>query len=197
MLQDTMTHTRNVQRSFGAKGLAPPERVLKLICMDMERKDHPIRKLCGGCTTREDRDFLSRSSAAQFPLLRVFDAATLGASNLRVSVLYLTMFKELVSLAIIVGFILNILYVEHPDTNSYTIAFVLSMAVFSPFALAWRYRASLSHFRAARNTGGEAEGQPFVSVSEARVSKGVEASADVELGLTQSEGIAPGPPEGT
>ncbi|KAJ5054650.1 uncharacterized protein L3040_000916 [Drepanopeziza brunnea f. sp. 'multigermtubi'] len=33
------------------------------------------------------------------------------------------MFKEVVSLAIILGFIWNILYVEHPDTRSYTIAF--------------------------------------------------------------------------
>jgi O-antigen/teichoic acid export membrane protein len=50
------------------------------------------------------------------------------------------MFKEIVSLAIILGFILNIIYVAHPNTTSYTIAFVLSLIALSPFVLLWRYR---------------------------------------------------------
>jgi hypothetical protein len=96
------------------------------------------------------------------------------------------MFKELVSLAIIVGFILNIFYVEHPDTTSYSIAFVLSMAVFSPFALAWRYRAALRQLRATRDAAEVVEEEPFVSVSGAGgVSKGVKSSADVEMCLMQ------------
>jgi hypothetical protein len=49
------------------------------------------------------------------------------------------MFKEIVSLAIILGFILNIIYVAHPNTTSYTIAFVLSLIALSPFLLLWRY----------------------------------------------------------
>ncbi|EKD20811.1 hypothetical protein MBM_01493 [Drepanopeziza brunnea f. sp. 'multigermtubi' MB_m1] len=49
------------------------------------------------------------------------------------------MFKEVVSLAIILGFIWNILYVEHPDTRSYTIAFVGSLLALSPFVLCWIY----------------------------------------------------------
>ena len=49
------------------------------------------------------------------------------------------MFKEIVSLDIILGFILNIIYVAHPNTTSYTIAFVLSLIALSPFVLLWRY----------------------------------------------------------
>jgi hypothetical protein len=49
-------------------------------------------------------------------------------------------FKEIVSLAIILGFILNIIYVAHPNTTSYTIAFVLSLIALSPFTLLWRYQ---------------------------------------------------------
>lgn len=51
------------------------------------------------------------------------------------------MLKEIVfSAAIILGLILNIIYVEHPDATSYTIAFVFSLAVLSPFALWWKLR---------------------------------------------------------
>jgi len=53
------------------------------------------------------------------------------------------MFKEVVSLAIILGFIWNILYVDHPDTRSYTIAFVGSLIVLSPFVLCWIYWGEL------------------------------------------------------
>ncbi|CZS93094.1 uncharacterized protein RCO7_07853 [Rhynchosporium graminicola] len=47
------------------------------------------------------------------------------------------MFKEVVSLAIILGFIWNIIYVEHPDTRSYTIVFVGSLGALAPFVLGW------------------------------------------------------------
>ncbi|KAK2629105.1 hypothetical protein QTJ16_002208 [Diplocarpon rosae] len=47
------------------------------------------------------------------------------------------MFKEVVSLAIILGFIWNLLYIDHPDTKSYTIAFVGSLAALSPLVLGW------------------------------------------------------------
>ena len=106
------------------------------------------------------------------------------------------MFKELVSLAIIVGFILNVLYVEHPDTSSYTIAFVVCMAVFSPFALAWMHRASLLQLGAATNDAGEADAPSSVTASEVRLSKGAKPSADVELGLFQTEGARSVPLEG-
>lgn len=50
------------------------------------------------------------------------------------------MFVEvIVSLAIIFSFILNILYVDHPETISYTVGFVVSLLVMLPFMLAWRY----------------------------------------------------------
>ena len=128
--------------------------------------------------------------------LRLFDAASLRACDLKDSGLHFTMFKELVTLAIIVGFVLNILYVEHPDTSSYTIAFVVCMAVFSPFALAWRHRVSLRKFFSARKADGETEVQPPVGVSEVRLSKGVKPSADVELGLIQTESAVSAPLEG-
>ena len=130
-------------------------------------------------------------------MLRAFDVASLRAGNLKVlGLLQFIMFKELVSLAIIAGFILNVLYVEHPDTNSYTIAFVVCMAVFSPFALAWRHRASLRQFGVNRNAAGEAAAQSSASVSEARLSKGIKPSADVELGLMQTETTLGAPLEG-
>lgn len=54
------------------------------------------------------------------------------------------MFKEVVSLAIILGFIWNILYVDHPNTRSYTIAFVGSLIVLSPFIFGWIYWGELN-----------------------------------------------------
>jgi hypothetical protein len=49
------------------------------------------------------------------------------------------MLKEVVSLAIILGFVLNIFYVDHPNTQSYTTAFVISLVAISPFLLAWKW----------------------------------------------------------
>ena len=39
------------------------------------------------------------------------------------------MLEIIITTAIILGFILNIAFVNHPDTTSYTIAFVLSLLV--------------------------------------------------------------------
>jgi type III secretory pathway component EscR len=97
-----------------------------------------------------------------------------------------------------VGFILNIFYVEHPNTTSYTVAFLLSMAIFSPVALAWRYRASSRQLRAVRDAVEEAEEEHFVSVSEAiGLGKDTQSSADVEMGLVQTDGTAAVPLEAT
>ena len=52
------------------------------------------------------------------------------------------MFKEVVSLAIILGFMWNVLFVEHPDRATYTVAFVLSLLVLAPFVVFWRYWAA-------------------------------------------------------
>lgn len=49
------------------------------------------------------------------------------------------MFKEVVSLAIIMSFIFNIIYVDHPNTTSYTVYFSLSLAAMAPFCLACHY----------------------------------------------------------
>jgi hypothetical protein len=97
------------------------------------------------------------------------------------------MFKELVSLAIIVGFILNVVYVEHPNTTSYTITFVLSLAVVSPFGLAWRYWNTSRRLRVRNEAVEGGEEEVFVSVSEATgLSKDTQSSADVEMGSLQT-----------
>ncbi|TVY12870.1 hypothetical protein LARI1_G008850 [Lachnellula arida] len=60
------------------------------------------------------------------------------------------MFKEVVvSGAIILGFLFNIAFVAHPDTTSYTIAFIISLVVLSPFVLWWRYRTMKGVLREA------------------------------------------------
>jgi len=100
------------------------------------------------------------------------------------------MFKELVSLAIIVGFILNIFYVEHPNTTSYTIAFALSLAVLSPVALVWKYWVTSRRLRSLRDAVEDVEDELFVSVSEAMgLGKDTRSMADVEMGFVQAGGI--------
>jgi len=49
------------------------------------------------------------------------------------------MFKEVVSGAIIIGFVLNLAFVDHPDQKSYTIAFVLALLMESPVLVVWWY----------------------------------------------------------
>lgn len=73
------------------------------------------------------------------------------------------MFKEVVSLAIIFGFVLNVLYVPHPNSTSYTVAFVLSLAVMAPFILGWKYWARARAIRAAMEAHEESLGLVFVS----------------------------------
>jgi hypothetical protein len=49
------------------------------------------------------------------------------------------MFKEVVvSAAIILGFLINLAFVDHPNITTYTIAFALSLAGLSPFVFWWR-----------------------------------------------------------
>lgn len=49
------------------------------------------------------------------------------------------MFKEFVSGAIIIDFVLNVLFVDHPDTASYTFYFSLSFLGLTPFMALWAY----------------------------------------------------------
>jgi hypothetical protein len=96
------------------------------------------------------------------------------------------MFKELVSLAIIVGFILNIIYVDHPNSTSYTIAFVLSLAVISPIVFGWKYWVTSRRLRSLRDAVNDAEVEVSVSASEAMgLRKDTESRADIEMGLMQ------------
>ncbi|PVH84839.1 hypothetical protein DL98DRAFT_71438 [Cadophora sp. DSE1049] len=127
------------------------------------------------------------------------------------------MFKEVVSLAIILGFIWNILYVDHPDTRSYTAAFVGSLVVLSPFVLGWIFWSELKngatpreicrwrYWRQSRNRipAHDAQGDHEVrlglvsgmrnpsrpgSVSDVEHRTESRASADVEKGLGSSAG---------
>ncbi|TVY36979.1 hypothetical protein LSUB1_G004346 [Lachnellula subtilissima] len=75
------------------------------------------------------------------------------------------MFKEVVvSGAIILGFLINIAFVAHPNTTSYTIAFIISLVGLSPFAVWWRYHATK---RALREAGAVEEDEeiPLRSLS--------------------------------
>ncbi|PBP18972.1 hypothetical protein BUE80_DR010219 [Diplocarpon rosae] len=107
------------------------------------------------------------------------------------------MFKEVVSLAIILGFIWNILYIDHPDTKSYTVGFVGSLAALSPFVLGWicwcesqkgvalREILSVRYWReirsrapaAAEHDGGVRLG--LVNASRENLAGDLEAAADV------------------
>ncbi|KAH6720235.1 hypothetical protein BKA61DRAFT_231867 [Leptodontidium sp. MPI-SDFR-AT-0119] len=118
------------------------------------------------------------------------------------------MFKEVVSLAIILGFIWNILYVDHPDTRSYTVAFAGSLVALSPFVLGWIFWGELkkgatpremlrwSYWRQSRIRGpihdAHNEGEIRLglmsrvrsgSVSDVGVGTESRACADVEKGL--------------
>jgi hypothetical protein len=101
------------------------------------------------------------------------------------------MFKEVVvSLAIIFSFLLNILYVDHPNTISYTSGFVVSLVAMSPFILYWRYRARAGAIRAAREAHEDGVDLAFLGVSEilgGRVSEG--SMADLEKGLNVVEDV--------
>jgi hypothetical protein len=107
------------------------------------------------------------------------------------------MFKEIVSLAIILGFILNIIYVAHPNTTSYTIAFALSLLALSPFVLLWRYwdvlKDRVRKLRGRHQEADDVEAMRLMGVdpglrpdSESRSEFGV----DVEKGLSGGAGAA-------
>lgn len=93
------------------------------------------------------------------------------------------MFEEVISLAIIFSFGLNIIYVAHPNTLSYTSGFLLSLAVMSPFILLWRYRARTRAMRAARDAHEDASDLGFVDVSVMGGNVLEEQMADLEKGL--------------
>ena len=86
------------------------------------------------------------------------------------------MMKEVVSLAIILSFIMNLVFVPHPNSSSYTIYFVLSLLAISPFLALWRLWFSS---RAAT----EPEGRDAASIGLASVSDALGAISDTDLGL--------------
>jgi hypothetical protein len=86
------------------------------------------------------------------------------------------MLKEVVSLAIILSFIINLVFVPHPNSSSYTIYFVLSLLAISPFLALWRLWLSP---RAAR----ELEPRDVASMGLVSVSDAFGAISDADLGL--------------
>jgi hypothetical protein len=104
------------------------------------------------------------------------------------------MFKEIVSLAIILGFILNIIYVAHPNTTSYTIAFVLSLIALSPFLLLWRYwdvlRNRVRKLRSRHQKVDDVEAVGLMSGGPDGESC-AESGVDFEKGLGAGAGKAP------
>jgi hypothetical protein len=96
------------------------------------------------------------------------------------------MLKEVVSLAIILSFIINFVFVPHPHTSSYTIYFVLSLLAISPFLLLWKVWLS---FRAKRQLEICGVGRGLVGVSDAFGCESEEdqgVSADLEKGLVEA-----------
>jgi hypothetical protein len=75
------------------------------------------------------------------------------------------MFKEIVSLAIILSFIFNIIYVDHPNTFSYTVYFSLSLAGMAPFVLAYQFWASRREARRHQNERPDARSSASAGVN--------------------------------
>ncbi|KAF4637605.1 hypothetical protein G7Y89_g469 [Cudoniella acicularis] len=102
------------------------------------------------------------------------------------------MFKEVViSAAILLGFLLNILFVDHPNVASYTVAFVLSLIALAPFILWWKWRAMKRELSLALEVdgGGAAILAAPVAVSQMLGLGGssTEQDADVEKGGVKEE----------
>ena len=49
------------------------------------------------------------------------------------------MIKEVISLAVILSFIMNVIWVDHPNTYTYTVAFTVSLILMAPFLGLWIY----------------------------------------------------------
>lgn len=92
------------------------------------------------------------------------------------------MFKEVVSLAIIVSFFLNLAYVPHPNSSSYTFYFVLSLLVISPFVFAWRFWQSIGAEKQSRR----GDGLDGPSVSDVL---GGDSHGDQGLGADLEKGV--------
>lgn len=93
------------------------------------------------------------------------------------------MFEEVVSLAVILSFVLNIIYVPHPNGLSYTFGFLLSLAIMAPFVLWWRYRVRARAIRVAREAHEDAVDLGFMGVSDILGLVVEGPLADVEKGL--------------
>jgi len=77
------------------------------------------------------------------------------------------MFKEvIISAAVILGFLLNLAFVDQPNITTYTIAFAMSLAGLSPFVLWWIYRTTKKESKkAVAVEDGNIDGTPLTSLS--------------------------------
>jgi hypothetical protein len=97
------------------------------------------------------------------------------------------MLKEIVSLAIILSFVINLLFVPHPNRSSYTVYFVFSLLAISPFVVLWRCWLASRAERQIETR--DVIGRGLVSVSDAF---GIDSvgdqglSADLEKGLVEA-----------
>lgn len=94
--------------------------------------------------------------------------------------------KEIISLAIILSFIINLAFVPHPDTSSYTIYFTLSLLAISPFLMLWRFWLSSRAERQLERR--DVIGRGPVSVTDAfELDQAGDAglSVDLEKGLVE------------
>jgi hypothetical protein len=102
------------------------------------------------------------------------------------------MFKEVVSLAIIMGFIINIVYVDHPNSASYTAAFVLSLIILSPFVLWLKWGTIVKPRRQLCNVRDDVESLPLVPqppVLEAVAEQDLGGAKESERLLTEVVGV--------
>jgi hypothetical protein len=109
---------------------------------------------------------------------------------------YLKMFKEVVvSAAIILGFLINVAFVDHPNITTYTIAFALSLAGLSPFVFWWRYRTMKKALRAVAVEDGVGDATPLIPLSVGQVlglSTTSVSEPDIEKGIAKPKEEASG-----
>jgi len=106
------------------------------------------------------------------------------------------MFKEVVSLAIIMVFIINIIYVDHPNSTSYTAAFVLSLIILSPFVLWLKWGTLMKRRRQSCNVQDDVESLAIVAqppALEAIAQRDLDGVKESTRLLTEAVGVSSGP----
>ncbi|KAG9229046.1 hypothetical protein BJ875DRAFT_211778 [Amylocarpus encephaloides] len=97
--------------------------------------------------------------------------------------MYQAGFKEcVISAAILIGFGINIAFVDHPNVVSYTAAFVVSLILLSPIVIWYKNRKA----SVGQKDNGATPMRPLARTRSAMsISVGVKPEADVGKGLVQ------------